>query len=168
MSGRRADISGFPVSGPARPVRIDGQVSGRPGRPTLAENATFCRAAALDKLLVGKKPVGTGDGVRLLAFTVLGFVTALTGCVSDQERTAQFDAADRDKCISYGANPGTPAYTDCRLKMACAHGPPRPRHLGPFRLPPRKRIVQLQPVARVALVFEQGSAMILNASPCPA
>ena len=52
--------------------------------------------------------------------------------------------------------------------MACVHGPPRPKHLGPFRLPPRKRIVQLQPVARVALVFEQGGTMILNASPRPA
>jgi hypothetical protein len=59
--------------------------------------------------------------VRLLAFTVLAFVTALTGCVSDQDRTAQFDAADRDKCISYGANPGTPAYTDCRLKLDHLH-----------------------------------------------
>jgi hypothetical protein len=65
----------------------------------------------------GKKPVGTGDGVRILVITVLAFVTALTGCVSDQERAAQLDGADRDKCISYGANPGTPAYTDCRLKL---------------------------------------------------
>ena len=56
--------------------------------------------------------------LRLRAFTVLAiFAIALSGCLTAQDRTAEFDAADRDKCISYGANPGTPAYTDCRLKL---------------------------------------------------
>jgi hypothetical protein len=66
MSGRRAEAAYFvlsfkfghlrrSVSGPAQPIRIDGQASERPGRPTLAENAPFCRAAALDKLLVWEK-----------------------------------------------------------------------------------------------------------------
>ena len=45
-------------------------------------------------------------------------LTALTGCLtSQQDNPAQFDAADNDKCIGYGTSPGTPAYTDCRMKL---------------------------------------------------
>ena len=41
----------------------------------------------------------------------------LMGCLtSSQDNTAQLDAADNEKCISYGMTPGTPAYTDCRMK----------------------------------------------------
>jgi hypothetical protein len=55
--------------------------------------------------------------MRALAFIVLASIIALTGCATAQENTAQFDAADNEKCISYGTTPGTPAYTDCRLKL---------------------------------------------------
>jgi len=56
-------------------------------------------------------------GVRVPAFTVWGAITVLTGCATTHENTAQLDAADNAKCISYGTSPGTPAYTDCRLKV---------------------------------------------------
>jgi len=42
----------------------------------------------------------------------------LMGCfTSSQDNTAQLEAADNEKCIGYGATPGTPAYTDCRMKL---------------------------------------------------
>jgi hypothetical protein len=57
--------------------------------------------------------------VRLPAFLVLASMSVtLTGCfASSQENTAQIDAADNEKCVSYGTTPGTPAYTDCRMKL---------------------------------------------------
>jgi hypothetical protein len=59
--------------------------------------------------------------MRILAFTVLAFIAALMGCATAQDNTAQFDAADKEKCLSYGTTPGTPAYTDCRLKLERQH-----------------------------------------------
>ena len=56
-------------------------------------------------------------GVRGLAFSVLGSIAVLMGCATGQENIAQLSAADNEKCISYGTTPGTPAYTDCRLKV---------------------------------------------------
>ena len=58
-----------------------------------------------------------GDGVRALAFTVFGSIAVLMGCATSHENTAQLVSADNEKCISYGTTPGTPAYTDCRLKV---------------------------------------------------
>jgi hypothetical protein len=56
--------------------------------------------------------------MRVLAITALGFITILMGCATArQENAAQLDAADNERCISYGTTPGTPAYTDCRLKL---------------------------------------------------
>jgi hypothetical protein len=55
--------------------------------------------------------------VRLLTFIVLASVTALTGCLTSSTDTAQLEAADNEKCVGYGTTPGTPAYTDCRLKL---------------------------------------------------
>lgn len=57
--------------------------------------------------------------MRLAAFVVLASMSAmLMGCLtSSQDNTAQFEAADNEKCISYGTSPGTPAYTDCRMKL---------------------------------------------------
>jgi hypothetical protein len=37
------------------------------------------------------------------------------GCA--RQDPAQLAAADNQQCISIGATPGTPAYTDCRLKL---------------------------------------------------
>jgi hypothetical protein len=54
--------------------------------------------------------------VRALAVAALASMAVLTGC-SKPEDPAQFDAADNAKCVSYGHTPGTPAYTDCRLKI---------------------------------------------------
>jgi hypothetical protein len=33
----------------------------------------------------------------------------------------KFDAADDSQCRSYGLVPGTPAYTDCRIKLSGRH-----------------------------------------------
>lgn len=57
--------------------------------------------------------------MRLPAFAVLASMSVmLMGCLtSSQDNTAQLDAADNEKCISYGTTPGTPAYTDCRMKL---------------------------------------------------
>jgi hypothetical protein len=41
----------------------------------------------------------------------------LMGCLTSQDNTAQIEAADNEKCVSYGTTPGTPAYTDCRMKL---------------------------------------------------
>jgi hypothetical protein len=64
------------------------------------------------------RPSEKGLVLKLGAFIGLAFIAiTLSGCVTGEDSTAQLDAAVRDKCISYGANPGTPAYTDCRLKL---------------------------------------------------
>ncbi len=60
--------------------------------------------------------------MKRVAFAVLASMSALTGCLtSQQDNPAQFEAADNEKCVSYGATPGTPAYTDCRLKLEKQH-----------------------------------------------
>jgi len=74
--------------------------------------------------------------VKLPAILVLASLSVmLTGCLtSSPDDTAKIEAADNEKCISYGTTPGTPAYTDCRMKLekmrkiaAVADAPP-PRH----------------------------------------
>jgi hypothetical protein len=57
-------------------------------------------------------------GVRA-AFIVLAFIASLMGCA--REDPAQLAAADNQQCISIGTTPGTPAYTDCRLKLERIH-----------------------------------------------
>jgi len=49
----------------------------------------------------------------VLAYSLAGLV----GCATSQEDKAHLAAADNERCISYGTTPGTPAYTDCRLKL---------------------------------------------------
>ncbi len=79
----------------------------------------------------------TGVLVRLGFFVLASMSAMLMGCLtSSQDNTAQFEAADNEKCISYGTTPGTPAYTDCRMKLdklrkiaAVADAPP-PRSSG--------------------------------------
>ena len=54
--------------------------------------------------------------MRVLTLTALVPVAILMGCATArQENTAQLDAADNERCLSYKTTPGTPAYTDCRL-----------------------------------------------------
>jgi hypothetical protein len=56
--------------------------------------------------------------VRLVACAVLVSLLALTGCfTSSKPDPAQFETADNEKCVGYGTTPGTPAYTDCRMKL---------------------------------------------------
>jgi hypothetical protein len=56
--------------------------------------------------------------MRGLTPIVLASIAVLMGCATTtQEDKARLDAADNEKCISYGTTPGTPAYTDCRLKV---------------------------------------------------
>jgi len=56
-------------------------------------------------------------GMRRLTPIVLASIAVLMGCATAQEDKARLDAADNERCISYGTTPGTPAYTDCRLKV---------------------------------------------------
>jgi hypothetical protein len=42
---------------------------------------------------------------------------ALAGCASAEQQRTQRDARHDQYCKSIGADPGTPTYTDCRLKM---------------------------------------------------
>jgi hypothetical protein len=44
----------------------------------------------------------------------------LSGCVTAEQRmqmAAAQNAADDQRCRSYGAEPGTPAYTQCRMEQ---------------------------------------------------
>ena len=58
-----------------------------------------------------------GMAVRLVACAVLVSLFGLTGCLTSKPDPAQFEAADNERCIGYGTTPGTPAYTDCRMKL---------------------------------------------------
>jgi hypothetical protein len=58
-----------------------------------------------------------GTAVRVVACAALLSLFALTGCLTSKPDPAQFEAADNEKCIGYGTTPGTPAYTDCRMKL---------------------------------------------------
>ena len=81
--------------------------------------------------------------MRVLAVTALVPIAVLMGCATArQENTAQLDAADNARCISYGTTPGTPAYTDyknasvpCWLRIARCQWielrRPHPRTLNP-------------------------------------
>ena len=55
---------------------------------------------------------------------VVAGILCLSGCVSGEERAqraaqqaAATEAARDTKCRSFGAQPGTPAYVDCRLRL---------------------------------------------------
>lgn len=57
-------------------------------------------------------------------FIIFCFALLLVDCASQQEREAKMqvqiaaaDAADASRCASYGAQPGTPAYTECRIQL---------------------------------------------------
>jgi hypothetical protein len=52
-----------------------------------------------------------------LALVTLGAALLLGGCLSPAEREAAMDAQDNSRCVRFGAEPGTHAYTDCRMKL---------------------------------------------------
>lgn len=72
-----------------------------------------------------------GTKMRNILITAIAAM-ALTGCISAQQRAAdQMSAArsasytaylqeidDNNRCVSFGAQPGTSAYTRCRLQLA--------------------------------------------------
>jgi hypothetical protein len=41
----------------------------------------------------------------------------LCGCMTREERIAAQNARDDQKCLSYGARPGTDAYVNCRAQL---------------------------------------------------
>lgn len=47
-------------------------------------------------------------------------VLLLTACMGDEERIAARNAADDQKCLAYGARPGTDAYVNCRAQLDSA------------------------------------------------
>ena len=55
----------------------------------------------------------------LAAAVTAGF--ALSGCVTAQEMAAQVAAADDGDCRSYGAEPGSQTYFQCRMTKSQQH-----------------------------------------------
>ena len=51
----------------------------------------------------------------------LPLALALSGCVTASEYAAQVAAADDGDCRSYGADPGTQAYFQCRMTKSEQH-----------------------------------------------
>ena len=51
---------------------------------------------------------------RLAVASLIVLALALSGCVTDAERAAQAASDDKD-CRSYGAQPGTSEYYQCRM-----------------------------------------------------
>lgn len=47
--------------------------------------------------------------------SIFFLVTTCSGCMSTEERNARIAAADEDACVSYGAQPGTQEYFQCRM-----------------------------------------------------
>jgi hypothetical protein len=56
--------------------------------------------------------------MRAVAVLVLAF--ALTGCMTDEQRVAAQNAKDDQKCLGYGARPGSDAYVTCRSQLDAA------------------------------------------------
>lgn len=51
------------------------------------------------------------------ALAIFFIAIGLTGCVTAEERARQLAAIDDGKCRSYGAQPGAPAYVQCRTQL---------------------------------------------------
>src|SRR5260370_38496918 len=47
-------------------------------------------------------------------FAIAAFTAFLSGCAATR---AELAAVDDEKCRSYGAQPGTPPYTQCRMQL---------------------------------------------------
>jgi hypothetical protein len=82
------------------------------------ERLTAARGTETYRHQGGKLDGFGGPAMRVLTILVLTFfIAGLMGCATSQEDKARLAAADNEQCISYGTTPGTPAYTDCRLKL---------------------------------------------------
>jgi hypothetical protein len=51
---------------------------------------------------------------------ILLVVLLLAGCMTTEERIAKNNAEDSRKCLGYGAQPGSPAYVNCRAQLDAA------------------------------------------------
>jgi len=59
-------------------------------------------------------------GKAWFAAALAAAASILAGCASEAERAARWAAVDDAKCKSYGAQPGTPAYVQCRAQLDAA------------------------------------------------
>jgi hypothetical protein len=62
----------------------------------------------------------TRSGTRtfgLRAVVVAVVALTLAGCQTIEERRAEIDRADDQRCQQYGARRGTPGYTQCRIDL---------------------------------------------------
>jgi hypothetical protein len=58
-------------------------------------------------------------GLKMKYLTVL-VALLLAGCMTREERIAAQSAKDDQKCLAYGARPGTDAYVNCRAQLDSA------------------------------------------------
>jgi hypothetical protein len=54
------------------------------------------------------------------AIILIVLATAVAGCATEPDRQARFAANDDSECKSYGGQPGTPAYLQCRAQLDAA------------------------------------------------
>ena len=54
------------------------------------------------------------------AVMALILALALSGCMTGEERRAAQNAKDDQKCLGYGARPGSDAYVSCRAQLDAA------------------------------------------------
>lgn len=90
-----------------------------------------------------------------MKYLILLVALALASCMTDEERIAQFkarnNAEDNQKCLSYGAQPGSSAYVNCRAQLDSARTQAdatiaaAPPPLGPAPVP-RSDAPPLQPL----------------------
>ena len=61
--------------------------------------------------------------MKMLLLAIAAALASLTlgGCVTASEYTAQVAAADDGDCRSYGAEPGSQAYFQCRMTKSQSH-----------------------------------------------
>ena len=86
---------------------------------------------------------------KLILLVAVATATSLAGCITAQERVAQVQAQnarmDDQKCLAYGARPGTDAYVTCRVQLESARmtaaaiedaAPDQPVHPAPISATP--------------------------------
>ena len=79
--------------------------------PRLSNPVDLSRSLRLDK-------TGWEDSMRRLL--VLALALCLCGCMTKEERLAAQNAKDDQKCLGFGARPGTDAYVNCRAQLDSA------------------------------------------------
>jgi hypothetical protein len=52
---------------------------------------------------------------RASVILLIALCGSMTGCMSAEERAQRISSADDDACQSYGAQPGTTEYFQCRM-----------------------------------------------------